>query len=149
MSTFKQQGYNRVGKRWIQLAAPLKSASASKASPSGKLGGSPPYKDSLVTSPIIAPKALVFFYYGDKTLGSQALEAELSKGSASFLGDDSILGTPFGVAADLSCGSTPMQDSPTKSGSHHRAQSNEKKDGPGQQPYQDMGNSSNRNRRMT
>jgi hypothetical protein len=61
MGSFKQQAFNKVGKRWIPIAPMTKDTS--------------PIKENVQRG----PKALIMFYYGEKQAGIQAMEAELKK----------------------------------------------------------------------
>ena len=54
-----------MGKRWISLGHISRTAN-----------GSSPHKDNVQKG----PKALLMFYYGEKQAGTQAMEAEMSKG---------------------------------------------------------------------
>jgi hypothetical protein len=54
-----------------------------------------------LSSPILAPKVLVFFFYGDKNLGTAAIESEVVRAAGNYEAVDSISGTPtnpFSVA---------------------------------------------------
>lgn len=61
----------------------------------------------------------MFFYYGDKSQGTAAIESEVTRTGGNYAKDESISGTPtnpFSVVNDQSDGSTPVRES-----GHHRA----------------------------
>ena len=75
MGSFKQQATGKVGKRWIPIAPVSKDIS--------------PLKENLQKG----PKALILFYFGEKQVGTQAMEAELKKAGYQ-QADDGLGGTP-------------------------------------------------------
>lgn len=68
LGSFKQQGFHKIGKKWIPLGNISRLAN-----------GSSPHKENVQKG----PKALMMFYFGEKQAGTQAMEAELSKGNLS------------------------------------------------------------------
>ncbi len=100
LGSFKQQGFHKVGKRWIPLGNSNRQAS-----------GSSPHKENVQKG----PKALLMFYFGEKQAGTQAMEAEMSKGGISHqnISDEQLGGTPsilpFGDYIN-GAQSTPLRD---------------------------------------
>ena len=61
VGAFKSQALNKVGKRWIPFGRAIAK------------GGSPS-KENNISPSAQAPRALIYFYYGDREAGSHALE---------------------------------------------------------------------------